>query len=476
LVDVVVGAIGADNNGRRDSGSAFVVYGRKRPGDVDLALLENDGYRIDGAMAGDVTGWAVAGAGDVNGDGVSDMIVGAPKADLKGFESGAAYVLFGETHNQNVDLLNLGERGFAIIGGESGDEAGYAVANAGDVNKDGFDDLLVGAPLADNNGRPSSGSAYVIFGKRDNMPVDLGLVGVSGTAGYRIDGAHTEDRLGSALSNANDVNADGSSDALIGAPLASNNSRNRSGSAYLVFGEEISAPGNHRIDTAELMGHGYRIDGSDACDSIGYSVAGSGDVNGDGLPDLVLGAPTLTSVVEQPGRSSEDERSTFSARGKSEDGSCFRGGSAYVVFGDERLRNVDLDAIEGRGFRIKGRFLDRAGHSVALLPDVNGDGRSEVIVGAPQSNTRSGQASGAAYLIYGRRKSTTVRVDRLGSSGYKLIGAGTDDHLGWSVSSGGDIDGNGIADVLMGAHLNNALRRRDSGSVYALFFRERDFE
>ena len=172
---MIIGAINADNNGRSNSGSAYVIYGSASPATIDLNYLgSEEGFRIDGAAAGDVAGFSVSDAGDVNGDGRDDVIVGAYGADNNGRDhSGSTYVIYGSASPATIDLNVLGsEEGFRIDGAASYDEAGWAVSDAGDVNGDGRDDVIVGAHYADNNGS-TSGSAYVIYGSASLATIDL---------------------------------------------------------------------------------------------------------------------------------------------------------------------------------------------------------------------------------------------------------------------------------------------------------------
>jgi hypothetical protein len=281
--DVLVGARLADNNDRTDSGSAYLVFGQASPTLLDLASLGGAGYRIDGAGANHSAGLAVAGAGDVNGDGRADVLVGAPGADNNNRTfSGSAYLVFGKTDTTRIDLANIGGAGYRIDGAAAGDLAGIGVAGAGDVNGDGRADVVVGAFTADNNNRTFSGSAYLVFGKADTAAIDLASLG---GAGYRIDGAAADDFAGRSVAGAGDVNGDGRADVLVGAAEADNNDRADSGSAYLVFGKTDTAA----VDLANIGSAGYRIDGATAGSRAGV-VAGAGDVNGDGRADVLVGA------------------------------------------------------------------------------------------------------------------------------------------------------------------------------------------
>src|SRR4051794_40961047 len=152
---------------------AHAVEALPPSGVVDLA--KDADAILSGAAAGDRAGWAVARTGDVNGDGVPDMAIGAPLADAAGRkDAGAVYVVFGARPlPPKTALGTLGGAGFVIEGAPRGDVAGPALAPAGDVNQDGKADLLVGAPHASDKGPDGDGSAYVVFGKTDAAPVDL---------------------------------------------------------------------------------------------------------------------------------------------------------------------------------------------------------------------------------------------------------------------------------------------------------------
>jgi hypothetical protein len=296
--DALVGAPGADPHGRARAGSAYIVWGRRAIGESHLHKRKLRGWRMTGARAGDRAGFSVARAGDVNGDGRPDAVVGAPRADAPERNSGAAYVVFGRARRRGVDLRHLGERGFRIRGSTAGELAGYDVAAAGDVDGDGLDDVLVGAPGADHGGR-SSGGAYVVFGKITTSAIDLGSLGRRGR-GYRIEGGRALGRAGFSVAGAGDVDADGRPDVIVGAPQVG-----RGGAAYVVFGRGHSMP----VELAALGRGGYRMPAASAGDRAGTSVAGAGDVNGDGIPDVLVGAP-----ARGRGGGSEARRTSSSAR------------------------------------------------------------------------------------------------------------------------------------------------------------------
>ena len=248
-----------------------------------------------------------------------------------------------------VDLGNWRPNSVAD-GAASSDTAGAAIARAGDVNGDGLGDLLVAAQNADPRGRSNAGTTFVVFGRGDNASIDLSKIGSGG--GFRIDGAVTTDRLGSAVARAGDMNGDGLSDVIVGAREADNRGRSASGSAYVIFGK----PTSDAVDTAALGSQGFRIDGPAAGDRAASSVSGAGDVNGDGRPDVMLGAP----LADRNARTNS--------------------GAVYVIFGKGDVSGVDTAALGTAGYEIAGAAPGDQLSTVASVRDLDADGRTDVFV------------------------------------------------------------------------------------------------
>jgi hypothetical protein len=429
-------------------------YGRAASGlpqQSGAALLAQANVTLRGAAAGDFAGFSVAAAGDVNGDGRADVIVGAPEANTTGPSSGAAYVIFGQPAPTTVTLSNVGlppSQGFLIRGAATMNEAGWSVAGAGDVNGDGLADVIVGAPNAAGL-VPRSGNAYVIFGSRSPHTVTLSNNALPASEGFLINGVSQDDLAGFSVAGAGDVNGDGLADVIIGAPGA-NATGPFSGAAYVVFGRRNAATVN-LSNSALSPSDGFLIRGAATDNQAGFSVAGAGDVNGDGHPDVIVGAPFAAGLV--PGS-----------------------GNAYVVFGGTSPSTVTLsnNALPASvGFLINGVAQgDLAGDSVAAAGDVNGDGLADVIIGASHANA-TGPASGAAYVVFGRRTAATVNLSNSGLSptdGFLIRGAGAGDRAGASVAGAGDVNGDGFADVIVGAPLANTTGPA-SGAASVLFGR-----
>ena len=196
LDDVIVSAYAADPDDTSEAGESYVVFGKADSESIDLGALGSGGFRIDGIDANDYSGRSVSGAGDVNGDGLDDLIIGADGADRNGDSHvGESYVVFGKVDSASVNLDTLGTGGFRIDGIDAYDYSGYSVSGAGDVNGDGLDDVIVGAPFADSDDNSGAGASYVVFGKADSASIDLGALG---TGGFRMDGIDADDRSGMA--------------------------------------------------------------------------------------------------------------------------------------------------------------------------------------------------------------------------------------------------------------------------------------
>jgi VCBS repeat-containing protein len=254
------------------------------PSSIDLSTLDGStGFRLDGAASDDRSGYSVASAGDVNGDGFDDVIVGAPGADPDG---GASYVVFGKAGSfaSTLDLSTLdGVTGFRLDGVAIGDTSGRSVSSAGDANGDGFDDVIVGAPGAD-----PSGASYVVFGKAGGFASAVDLSSLDGATGFRLDGVASRDYSGISVASAGDVNGDGFDDLIVGA-RAADVGGNYSGASYVVYGKAGGFAST--VDLSTLDGTtGFRLDGAATYDFSGHPVASAGDVNGDGFGDLIVGA------------------------------------------------------------------------------------------------------------------------------------------------------------------------------------------
>jgi Ca2+-binding RTX toxin-like protein len=392
--DLIIGASGADPNGQYNAGSSYVVFGTKSglSASLDLSSLNgSNGFVING-NAGDSSGTSVSSAGDINGDGIDDLIIGARYADPNGQNyAGSSYVVFGNNSglSASLDLSSLnGSNGF-VINGNAGDSSGTSVSSAGDINGDGIDDLIIGAPDADPNGQFQAGSSYVVFGTKSGLSASLDLSSLNGSNGFVINGINSDDSSGNSVSSAGDINGDGIDDLIIGAVFASPNGQFRAGSSYVVFGTNGGFGAS--LDLSSLNGsNGFVINGINDRDFSGTSVSSAGDINGDGIDDLIIGA--------------------FRA---SPNGQNYAG-SSYVVFGTNGGfgASLDLSSLNGSdGFVINGiNDRDFSGTSVSNAGDINGDGIDDLIIGSG-ADPNGQERAGSSYVVFGFATAATTNED-----------------------------------------------------------------
>ena len=369
-----------------------------------------------------------------------------------------------------------GTEGFVLRGIDADDESGYSVSNAGDVNGDGIDDLIIGARFAiPTDVGFDTGETYVVFGRTTGFPAAFELRsllpagGGDGTEGFVLTGIDNGDRSGVSVSSAGDVNGDGIDDLITGADHASR--PDAAGASYVVFGRTtgFSAAFELRSLLPAAGGdgtEGFVLKGIDAQDNSGGSVSSAGDINGDGIDDLIIAAEDVSP------------NDTFFA------------GESYVVFGRTtgfpaafQLRSL-LPAAGGDGtggFVLKGIDpSDNSGASVSSAGDVNGDGIDDLIIGARRADPNGMDEAGKSYVIFGRTtgfpaafqlRSLLPAAGGDGTEGFVLTGIDAFDNSGFSVSNAGDVNGDGIDDVIIGAYRAAPNGESSAGESYVIFGR-----
>ena len=395
------------------------------PGPVEAGELGQGDLRISNAGR-------VLGAGDVNGDGKADVLVS---------EGAQTRVLFAPLPEQGrIDFRSINSNGFLI---QAPKGVRSQAAPGGDINGDGMHDILVGAPYVDVDGEEDAGMAYVVFGKASSSTVDLRTFEgqEQNEQGFRIVGSRG--RVGADTAGLGDLNDDGYDDIAVFADWYARTQPLLYGRIYVIFGQ--AAGGDlalETFDTGTQLTRGYVIDTPLPYGSPEHDLDGAGDVNGDGTPDIVLGV--LRYINAQ--------------------------GSAYVIFGKVDPSPQRIMDPGPWGFRIRGdRNGDGTGVSVAGAADVNGDGLSDVIIGASAGYRRGG--TGRAAVIFGKPDMNDVRLRNLGRAGFWITG-GRNDLTGMGVGAAGDVNGDGLADLLVGAPLHDNGDRKEAGAAYLVYGRD----
>jgi hypothetical protein len=436
---------------------------------IDLTnnlVSSNQGFKVFGASTNDNSGSAVSGAGDINGDGYGDYLIGAPNSDPGGISgAGTTYILFGNhTNLNNIYLsqdLTTNNQGFSVYGSSSFQYSGSSVSKAGDFNADGFGDVLIGAASANDAG-DLTGNVYLIFGKRNNSNIDLSVTDLAASNyGFTVYGAVSSDRLGEAVSKAGDINGDGYDDIIIGAYSAKYGSIDgfKPGIAYIIFGKETGFS-NIDLQTTDLSstGQGFRVIGVNDDDFLGGSVA-SADINKDGYSDLIISADG------------------FSYSGRTDSGAI------YVLFGkttgftDIDLATTDL-CTTNQGFTIFGAISsDQIGLSSAQgIGDINGDSYPDFAFSSRLADRNNNNDCGITYVIYVKSENyTDIDLAILDNSqGFSITGAAAGDYSGRSPS-GTDVNNDGFDDLALGAYGATVAGKSDVGKTYIIFGKAEKF-
>lgn len=335
-------------------------------------------------------GWSVNSAGDVNDDGYDDVLVGAPRYDNGQTDEGRVYLFHGSAVGVEATAAWMGE------GNQSAAHYGYAVAPAGDVNDDGYDDIVIGAP---QYGITTTGRAFVYLGSAG---------GITTTGMWTQDGTDSEAQYGFAVASAGDVNDDGYADIIVGSPYASPSAK-KEGQAFAYLGSSSG------LTTTAI----WQMDGGQEFGHFGWSVAQAGDVNGDDYSDVLIGAPYYED-------GETDEGWVYAYLGMSTGISTTAGWVAEANQPDARF-----------------------GYSVSGAGDVNNDGYADIIVGSP-FYTSGQSAEGHAFAWYGS-SSGLGSNGTPGNADWSYASNMTNASLGWSVAGAGDINADGYDDIVVGA-------------------------
>ena len=407
--DILVGAY-VESTAGSSAGAAYLILGPPSAGS-----LYGADAKLTGAGVSDRAGWIVSAAGDTNADGYSDFLIGAPSEGSAASGADEVYLITGPVSG-SLSLASATATFSAEVGGDMLKGLGFA----GDVNADGYDDILVGAPGKDWDGCSTVGAAYVLLGPE-------GGAKSLGAADSRFIGEGTWSYAGEAVGGGGDVNGDGYDDILVGASCMAYGSTSYAGIAYVIFGPPASGTSYLSSADAQLYGEG-------SPSKAGSSVEVR-DMDGDGYGDMLVGAYQNS-------------------------GTSYQGGSTYLVSGPvsgTQSLSTAWARFDGAGSE------DWSGDPMSNAGDVNGDGHEDMVVGAYRSDS-GGSESGAAYLLLGPFSGTTS----LASADARFLGEAAGDYAGNGVDGGGDVDGDGFADVLIGAFGNDSSGS-SAGAAYLFY-------
>lgn len=472
---------------------SFYISDGRDTGAVDQAQNPPNIFTLIGANSGDLLGTSVSANGDVNGDGLRDVLIGAMTDDGPNnarVNSGAAYLVYGaQNFNLRADLSNIDQFGtpppgvVAIYGAQANGRAGIW-GDLGDVDGDGFADIVIGSDQLSNQNGTHVGGCFIVFGAA-NLPSIIDLAAPpAGVRTVTIFGEDNEDHWGAAL-HVGDINNDGFGDVIIGGSIfrdsASfispqqeegghnqrganlNGQRPGCGEAYVVYGKSNWT----NVDLHNPPANATRVIGAREGDLLGSQIH-SADLNGDGKTELIIGALQAQSPVND-------------VRGKT--------GAVYVLYGGAALQGltIDLSQPDPAGVyvsRIYGEnHLDCAGDSVRSY-DINKDGLSDLFVGSPEYvvnlNGVNRENAGNTVLIYGQREllppiikfydpPTSPKLYMLVGGAGTTFGEGGDE-FSYRLA-GGDVDGDGytdyIANAMHGDGFNNAINNTGQVHVFS---------
>jgi hypothetical protein len=352
---------GGNDEGGYNAGQLYLIFG-KATGWVPDTNISNSSASFIGEVAYGMLGWAVSDAGDVNADGFDDLMVSSVVNGEKYLGGGQVYLIFGKATGWSMDR-NITEANASFLGEGTDDYLGWSLASVGDVNGDGFDDILISA-AANDDSFWQGGQVYLIFGKASGWSMDTDI----DKADASFTGEMTEDYAGIYISGAGDINADGYDDFLIGSASNSESGFN-AGQTYIIFGKSSGWSMATSLSKADASFRGENDE-----DKSGLIVRGAGDVNGDGYGDILIGA-------------SDNDEGAKNA------------GQVYLILGKDYGWSMDMNISDVDASFLGENAGDKLGWPCDGGGDINGDGYDDILLGS-MKNTQVGFDSGKAYLIF----------------------------------------------------------------------------
>jgi hypothetical protein len=438
--DVVVGAREARPGVDHRVGTASVYYGSATWTQPPAGTARTPDRLLEGGAAngGYDFDFSVAGAGDINGDGYADLVVGTASTNPDGrSRTGTARVFYGSATwtRPAAGTARTPDRLFEEAATDDG--YGFPVAGAGDVNGDGYSDLVVGVRMASPGGRELAGKVSVYYGSATwTQPA----AGTASTPDRLLEGPVADDGFGYLLAGAGDVNGDGYSDLVVWSSIAVPGARDSASTASVYYGSATwtqPAAGTPRTPDRLIQGA--------AGGTTNPSLESAGDVNGDGYADLVIG----TAFADLGGR--------------------MQAGRAAVYYGSATWTQPPAGTMTTPDRFLEGAIAgDWFGNWVGSAGDVNGDGYGDLVIGAPSASSGGRRGVGTASVFYGSASWTQPAAGTARTPDRLLEGAAADEGFGWRVAGAGDVNGDGYADLVVGAYHADPGGRSAAGtaSVY----------
>ena len=396
------------------------------PSSLDHDLLGNSGIRFRGVQAQERLGFSLSGLGDFNHDGVDDIA-------MAGIGSNITYVIYGDNTwggSTSVSSLSSAQSLAAtttLLNSTFSNRERF-IMGVGDVNDDGFNDLLVGTHLGGQY-------SYLLFGD-STYGAAYNVTAITSATGLVMEAEPVGQYMGTSVAGGGDFNGDGIDDFAISDPGVSLFSTiTNDGRVYVIFGN-TGIGGSIGLDSIP-PGTSMVINAADQGGWLGFSLLSAGDVNGDGLDDLLMGAD-LTSIngVQYTGR-------------------------AFLIYGSTNFPDtLNLDTLSAsQGVVFNGQTFSGTGYgtagSVGGGGDINGDGYADIVIGCPECPSGSTNGAGLAYVVFGDSSlPDTMELSSVASpNGFKVAGQASSHHFGGSSDFAGDVNNDGFGDLVIGARM-----------------------
>ncbi|WP_109795047.1 FG-GAP repeat protein, partial [Minwuia thermotolerans] len=395
------------------------------------------------------------GVGDVNGDGLDDVLVGAPFGNGG---NGESFVLFGDAapdldNTESSLIAGGGAIGVLDSGAGGGEYSGYNVTSVGDMNGDGFLDFAVAVPGFYTDSVSGNGQVAVVFGDANGLGQDIDLAGLDGTNGFKVTAGSSAsfDSFAQNIAGGGDFNGDGFDDLIISDDRYNYGSYSNAGQVFVVFGNAGGFAASATMDSLVTAGDAIGIQGGAFSSYIGTEASFIGDFNGDGFDDIGLSHYLAGEPFSPP--------------------------TVSVVFGQgEPLGNLDLQNLiaNGDAFQLsQGQSGDGLGSTIAGTEDVNGDGFDDFLISAPGTAISGSYTDeGRVFLLFGNANAAGAQADLTNlqaGEGVSFDGLAAGDRLGSSIDGGGDFNGDGIADFVIGAEGVDYGSYSNVGEAYVIF-------